>query len=161
MNRSLIYMVLLLAFPVTACDQAKNDKDDDDVASGGDDDDAGLDDDTAAGDAPQIANLEIVVTVPENEQEDMLLFSFDFTDTEGDVQGGSVIVTWADIGGLVTGVNSDIEQSDATVGNCDLCCVPFLDDEHLPSGHEVTFTTCMTDRAGNRSNELESLFTIP
>ena len=131
---------------------------DDDDSAVGDDDDS-----TAEPSAPEISNLVIDISVPDGETDEMLVLTFDFTDVDGDIQGGEI---W-----LFTSLDEGIE-------NTDYAGRVTLDDEDAPSGslqiygdiggpsgfqHGVHYWlgVKLVDREGLESNMLEGDHEIP
>lgn len=133
--------------------------------SGDDDDSAVGDDDTSAEpSAPEISTLAIDIGVPDGETDEMLILTFDFTDADGDIQGGEI---W-----LFTSLDEGIEntdyagrvtlddQEDATSGSLQI-----YDGIGGVSGFEpgvhYWFGVKLVDREGLESNMLEGDHEIP
>jgi hypothetical protein len=148
-------MAVLLALLVLA--GCPSEEGDDDSAIAGDDDD------TVADSAPVISNLDLFIATPQGETEEMLNFSFDYEDADGDVADGFIRLF------------SSLEQplDDADYAGQD----PLEDIEDATSGTLSTYGdiggftgfpvgeawfygVVLEDRAGNESNMLEAEFTI-
>jgi len=132
----------------------------------GDDDStiADDDDDTVAESAPVISDLVVHVGVPEGESEDMLVFTFDFEDADGDVGDGVIRLftsqeqplSDADYAGQ--DLLEDVE--DATSGTV-FTYGDIGGFTGFPVGEAWFYGVVLEDRAGNESNMLEAEFTIP
>ena len=132
----------------------------------GDDDSAiaGDDDDTVAQSAPVISNLDLSIGVPEGEAEDMLVFTFDFDDADGDVADGFIRLFTsqepplndADYAGQdpLEDVQDAISGTLSTYGDIG-------GFTGFPVGEAWFYGVVLEDRAGNESNMLEAEFTIP
>ena len=132
----------------------------------GDDDSAaeGDDDDTVAASAPVISALDVYVGTPEGEDEDMLNFSFEYEDPDGDVQDGfirlfaTVELPLGDADFAGQDPLEDVE--DATSG-----ALSTYGDiggfTGFPVGETWFYGVTLTDRGGQESNMLEAEFTIP
>ena len=142
-----------------------DDNQDDDAASdddaGGDDDSAGDDDDSASGSAPVISNFQIWIDIPSGETEEMVNFAFDFTDAEGDINGGHSFIQFTLPDGIGPYGSDEVSDPDATSGTLYLGFMYFGPDWGIVSGATITFHSGLTDRAGNESNELDEPFTFP
>jgi len=122
-----------------------------------DDDSAGDDDDAGGDEAPVITNLDVYIAVPSGETEEMLNFAFDYSDAEGDIQDGQILL-WVD--GSMGAVADLADEEDATSG-----ALVVYGDLGGATGFQweatYLFGVQLVDRGGNESNELEEEFTLP
>jgi len=131
------------------CPQA----DDDDSA--GDDDAA--DDDTVSSTPPEIANLDIFIEIPDGQMHEMVNFSFQYDDEEGDIQGGEIWL-WAD--GSFAGIGALDDEEDATSGEL-LMYGNIGGNTGFQYDTTYLFGVQLVDADDNESNLLEQEFTIP
>ncbi len=130
-----------------------------------DDDSAAGDDDTAADPTPpEISNLAIEIGVPDGESEEMLILSFDFTDAEGDIQGGEIWLFTSTTEGIsdsdYAGRVTLDDQEDATSGSLQIYDGIGGVSGFQPGTH-YWFGVKLVDREFLESNLLEGDYEIP
>lgn len=144
--KSLLWMTAL-CLALIGCPQTDDD-------SAGDDDVA---DDDESSTPPEIFNLDVFIEIPEGEMHEMVNFTFQFTDVEGDIQGGEI---WLWVDGSFAGIGALDDEEDATEGAL-LLYGNIGGDTGFQYEETYLFGVQLMDADENESNLLEQEFTIP
>jgi len=146
-------------------DAADDDAADDDAAdddTGGGDDDSGDDDDSTPNpDAPVISNCQFWIEYDQKYQVDTLILSVDYTDPQGDLAGGEVIMSYVDINGMGTGLGGPTDLPDGPSGTFESFAAFVGEDFGFPPGYTVTVDIRISDGAMHWSNELSTPYILP
>ena len=82
-------------------------------------------------------------------------------ESEGDINGGTSHLDWMVWPFSSISLWEEVSDPDATSGTCFFFYLGILPKWGFEPGAEITFSSMLTDRAGNDSNELDEPFTFP